>query len=102
MEKNRQSCLKKALVIDRKMNVAVALADLNSGDECSVIEEGGCQYTITVWKQIPFGHKFALSGMGIEDHGFDHAEKNDILADLIPSYSLCPSSQLYRLTVWAS
>ncbi len=70
---------KKALVIDQKDNVAVALTDLDSGDGCLVIEEGGRQYVITVLDTIPFGHKFALNHMNKEDPVYKYGEAIGVL-----------------------
>ena len=54
---------KKALVLDQKDNVAVALTDLKNGDSCLVAEDGGKKYDMPVSEDIPFGHKFALADM---------------------------------------
>ena len=66
---------KKALVIDQKDNVAVALTDLNSGDKCMVVEDSGKQFEISVMEQIPFGHKFALNNMKKNEPVFKYGEE---------------------------
>lgn len=66
---------KSALVLDAKDNVAVALADLASGDECLVAEDGGANYTVTVSEAIPFGHKFALADLQQDAPVFKYGEE---------------------------
>ena len=75
MELEKLAGGKKALVIDRKDNVAVALTDLNAGDKCLVIEDGGKQYEVTVKEQIPFGHKFALGDMKKDEVVYKYGEE---------------------------
>jgi altronate dehydratase small subunit len=50
---------KKAILIDKKDNVATALCELKKGDSIDVGIEG---YTLTtvLSQDIPFGHKYAL------------------------------------------
>jgi altronate dehydratase small subunit len=66
---------KKALVIDQKDNVAVALTDLCAGDNCLVVEDGGKQYEVTVIDTIPFGHKFALAELKKDEPVFKYGEE---------------------------
>ncbi len=49
----------KAVVIDRRDNVATALADLNAGDEIRVLA-GESVLTMRIRSAVPFGHKFSL------------------------------------------
>jgi altronate dehydratase small subunit len=51
---------KTALVLDKKDNVAVALVDLVAGDCCSVTDETGRKFEVSVTEDIAFGHKIAL------------------------------------------
>jgi len=66
---------KSALVLDAKDNVAVALADLASGDSCQVAEDGGVKYQLVVIEAIPFGHKFALTDLHQNDPVFKYGEE---------------------------
>jgi hypothetical protein len=66
---------KKALILDPKDNVAVALADLDSGDECQVTEDGGARYIFQVTESIPFGHKFALVALNQDDPVYKYGEE---------------------------
>lgn len=54
---------KKAILIDKKDNVATALCELKKGDSIDVGIEG---YTLTtvLSQDIPFGHKYALKDIG--------------------------------------
>jgi hypothetical protein len=51
-----------ALVIDKKDNVGVALADFAFGETCFIIEEGN-EYQVVLTEPIKFGHKFALKDL---------------------------------------
>lgn len=51
--------LRKALVLDPRDNVAVALRDLRSGETVRVIV-GNDVTDITLIGNVPFGHKFAI------------------------------------------
>lgn len=66
---------KKALVLDQKDNVAVALADLAPGDICQVAEDGGKKYEVTVGEAIPFGHKFALTDLAADAGVYKYGEE---------------------------
>ena len=86
---------KKALVIDQKDNVAVALTDLNAGDKCLVIEDGGKQYEVTVKEQIPFGHKFALGEMKKDDAVFKYGEEIGRMKEAIAEGGWIHSHNMY-------
>lgn len=49
----------RAIVIDPRDSVAVAVADLAAGEPCSV-RVGDDVRTVEIRERIPFGHKFAL------------------------------------------
>ena len=95
MELDKMVGGKKALVIDQKDNVAVALTDLNSGDKCMVVEDGGRQYEITVMEQIPFGHKFALNNMKKNEPVFKYGEEIGILKEPIAKGGWIHSHNMY-------
>lgn len=50
----------RAMVIDPRDTIAVALADLSKGQKCKV-RIGGAIKAVKLRERIPFGHKFALS-----------------------------------------
>ena len=66
---------KKALVLDRKDNVAVSLTDLVAGDSCMVAEDGGKKYETIVIENIPFGHKFALIDLDKDAEVYKYGEE---------------------------
>ena len=66
---------KTALVLDQKDNVGVALTDLAAGESCTVVEDGGRQYDLTVVENIPFGHKFALVDFITDQPVFKYGEE---------------------------
>ncbi len=66
---------KAALVLDKKDNVAVALADLAAGDSCLVADDDGRKYEVSVTEKIPFGHKFALVGLEQDSAVYKYGEE---------------------------
>jgi altronate dehydratase small subunit len=66
---------KTALVLDQKDNVGVALTDLTKGDACTVIEDGGKEYQVTVTEDIMFGHKFALVDLKQDEGVYKYGEE---------------------------
>jgi altronate dehydratase small subunit len=50
----------KAVVLNKKDNVALALIDLEAGSSIEV-DAGGKLLTIKLASKIPFGHKFSLA-----------------------------------------
>ncbi len=63
----------KALVIDPKDNVAVAVVELAAGDRCTV-RVGDEIRTIDIRERIPFGHKLALVRIGKGDDVYKYGE----------------------------
>lgn len=57
---------KVALIIDDRDNVAVALADLQTGDLC-IIRKGNSTEEVMVGENIPFGHKLALVNLNKDE-----------------------------------
>jgi altronate dehydratase small subunit len=75
MELEKMAGGKKALVLDQKDNVGVALADLAAGDICLVTEDGGKQYQVAVLEKIPFGHKFSLTDIAKDNAVYKYGEE---------------------------
>lgn len=75
---------KTALVLDQKDNVGVALTDLAAGEVCTVAEDGGRQYEVTVIHDIPFGHKFALTNFAKDDAVFKYGEEIGKMKETLP------------------
>jgi len=63
----------KAILIDTKDNVATAFQDLSKGDTVTVSLEGR-EATATLVQDIPFGHKFALSPIGMHEPVIKYGE----------------------------
>jgi altronate dehydratase small subunit len=63
----------KAILIDTKDNVATAFQDLKKGDSVTVSLESR-EATTTLTQDIPFGHKFALSPIGLHQPVIKYGE----------------------------
>ena len=72
----------KAVVLNRKDNVATALAELKEGDELklSIAEE---EVQVTLRTAIPFGHKFSLRKIQKGKPVIKYGETIGIAADTI-------------------
>lgn len=60
--KDRRGKMSMAIVLNVKDNVATALTEIESGDVVKV--RNGEERAIQILQDIPFGHKFALEGIG--------------------------------------
>lgn len=56
----------KAILIDTKDNVATAFQELAKGETVTV-SLAGTEATAVLTQDIPFGHKFALSAIGLQE-----------------------------------
>ena len=56
----------KAILIDTKDNVATAFQELAKGETVTV-SLAGTEATVVLTQDIPFGHKFALSTIGLQE-----------------------------------
>ena len=63
----------KAILIDTKDNVATAFQDLSKGDTVTVTLEGR-ETTVTLVQDVPFGHKIALSPIGLHEPVIKYGE----------------------------
>ena len=73
----------KAILIDTKDNVATAFQDLSKGESVTVALEGR-EVTTTLAQDIPFGHKFALSPIGLHQPVVKYGEVVGIATRAIP------------------
>jgi altronate dehydratase small subunit len=64
--------MKKALVINRKDNVAVAVAEIRAGERVAIDREGGGEMEVT--QNIASGHKFALDDIAPGDPVMKYGE----------------------------
>jgi altronate dehydratase small subunit len=72
----------KAILIDKKDNVATAFQDLAKGDSVTVSLEDR-EATTTLAQDIPFGHKFALSPIGLHQPVIKYGEAIGLATDSI-------------------
>ncbi len=63
----------KAILIDTSDNVATAFQDLKAGDSVTVSLEGK-EVTTTLTQDIPFGHKFALADIALNEPVLKYGE----------------------------
>ncbi len=63
----------KAILIDQKDSVAVAVAELAPG-ECCTVRVNGELRSIEIRERIPFGHKFALRGIAKGENVLKYGE----------------------------
>jgi hypothetical protein len=66
---------KTALILDKRDNVAVALADLVAGGSCLVRDDAGKKHEMVVGENIAFGHKFALIDLGQDSPVYKYGEE---------------------------
>ncbi len=64
-----------ALALDVKDNVAVTLADVARGEDCTVREDGGREYGVTAVEAIAFGHKIALVALDRDEAVYKYGEE---------------------------
>jgi altronate dehydratase small subunit len=65
---------KRALVLDPKDNVAVAVDPIEAGDCVTIESKGGAHFFIEALEAIPFGFKLALVDIPKEGHILKHGE----------------------------
>lgn len=85
---------KVALVLDEKDNVAVVLADVNSGETC-IIRGHGAEYALQAMENVPFGHKVALTALKPGDSIRKYGEEIGVAREAIPQGGWIHSHNLY-------
>lgn len=65
---------KAALLIDKKDNVAVALADLKKGEEC-IVRFNDLEQKVKLLDDIAFGHKLAITDIGKDESVLKYGEE---------------------------
>lgn len=86
---------KAALVLDQKDNVGVALIDLTAGDVCTVIEDSGKKYEVTVVEDIAFGHKFALIDFAKDQPVYKYGEEIGKMKTALPKGGWIHNHNMY-------
>ncbi len=72
----------KAILIDTKDNVATAFQELAKGETVTV-SLAGTEVTTVLTQDIPFGHKFALSAIGLHEPVVKYGETIGLATDSI-------------------
>jgi len=72
----------KAILIDTKDNVATAFQELAKGETVTV-SLAGTEATAVLTQDIPFGHKFALSSIGLHEPVVKYGEIIGLATDPI-------------------
>ena len=72
----------KAILIDTKDNVATAFQDLSKGETVTV-SLGGREVTTALAQDILFGHKFALTAIGLHEPVVKYGETIGLATDSI-------------------
>ncbi len=72
----------KAILIDTKDNVATAFQELAKGETVTV-SLAGTEATAVLTQDIPFGHKFALSAIGLHEPVVKYGETIGLATDSI-------------------
>lgn len=85
---------KTALVIDDSDNVAVALTDLEQGDDCEV-RFGNRVEVVTVLEDITFGHKFALVDIGKGESVLKYGEEIGRLREFVKKGGYIHNHNMY-------
>ncbi len=85
---------KVALVLDPKDNVAVALADVRSGEICIIRGSGG-DYELLAAEDVAFGHKVALAAIGEGGSIVKYGEEIGVARTAIPKGGWIHSHNLY-------
>ncbi len=83
-----------ALVLDPKDNVAVTLADVHSGETCTIRGQGG-DYDLVAVEDVAFGHKVALVAIGEGEPVIKYGEEIGVARAAIPQGGWIHSHNLY-------
>ena len=86
---------KTALVLDQKDNVGIALADLATGEACTVVDDTGRESEVVVTEDIPFGHKFALHDFAKDEGVIKYGEEIGRMKDVIPKGGWIHNHNMY-------
>ncbi len=65
----------RALIMDAKDNVAVAIRELTSGETVVIAAPDGSERVVTTVEPIPFGHKFSTADMAEGDQVIKYGER---------------------------
>jgi len=75
----------RALIMDAKDNVAVAIRELDAGETVRIVAPDGSERHVTTVEPIQFGHKFAVAPIGEGDQVIKYGERIGRATAAIPA-----------------
>lgn len=86
---------KTALVIHKDDNVAITLADVQAGDECTIRAESGEEYILKAIDNVAFGHKIVLAALEKDSPVFKYGEEIGKMKEPVAKGGWVHSHNLY-------
>jgi len=77
----------RALIMDPKDNVAVAIRELTAGETLVIAVPDGSERVVTTVESIPFGHKFSTADLDEGDQVLKYGERIGRATRVIPAGS---------------
>lgn len=77
----------RALIMDARDNVAVAIRELTAGEALRIAAPDGSVRPVTTVEPIPFGHKFATADLAAGDQVIKYGERIGRATQPIPAGS---------------
>jgi len=77
----------RALIMDPKDNVAVAIRELTAGETLVITVPDGSERVVTTVESIPFGHKFSTADLDEGDQVLKYGERIGRATRVIPAGS---------------
>lgn len=77
----------RALIMDAKDNVAVAIRDLDAGETLQIATPDGTRRTVITVEPIQFGHKLSTTNIGEGDQVIKYGERIGRATQFIPAGS---------------
>jgi len=77
----------RALIMDAKDNVAVAIRELAAGETLVIAVPGGSERVVTTVEPIQFGHKFSIADIAADEQVIKYGERIGRATRFIPAGS---------------
>ncbi len=77
----------RALIMDSKDNVAVAIRELTAGETLVIAVPDGSERVVMIIEPIPFGHKFSTADIDEGDQVIKYGERIGRATQVIPAGS---------------
>jgi altronate dehydratase small subunit len=84
---NRIAGEARALIMDAKDNVAVAIRELTAGETLRIVAPDGTERVVTTVEPIQFGHKFSAADIAEGDQVIKYGERIGRATAFIPAGS---------------